>query len=291
MAYGSTNYQRLTPPTSTTRTPGTGGRFGWFMSNPSYGGNSTKPTVTPVGGGALAGGIATQNITTTPQYESDYDRYMREKAQQRQRNLIQRAGTQTQTQQPKRYDYPTINEPLIPEMRTLGDVERYTGQKWTPSQSYESSVVDTTAVIDATDALLKERLGGEMSEAARRFGAAGALMSGGGLGGGYAGTLGESERGYRRDLSEITNRYRIQAAEADAQRKLQAYNAAMGRELSAHEGYEGRRLSDVQMANQYGLSKFGLESGYDWNKYGAQLGAAQREQQDAINTLLGLYGM
>jgi hypothetical protein len=196
-----------------------------------------------------------------------------------------------QTQQPQRYEYPTINEPGIPEMRSLGDVERYTGEKWTPSASYESAVVDTGALIDATDALLKERLGGEMSEAARRFGQSGALLSGGGLGGGYAGTLGESERGYRRDLSEITNRYRFQAEQADAQRKLDAWNAAMGRELSAHEGYEGRRFGDVGMANQFRLGKFDRETGYDWNRYGAELGAAKREQQDAINTLLGLYAM
>jgi len=183
-----------------------------------------------------------------------------------------------------------FNEPGIPELRDLGDIERYTGEKWAPSEGYESSVVDTGGLVDATDALLKERMGGEMSEAARRFGQSGALMSGGGLGGSYAGTLGESERGYRRDYGEMAHRYRFQAEQADADRKRAAYDAAMGRELGAHEGYEGRRFADVSMANEYGLDRFDRETDHDWDKYGAELGAAERERQQAIAEMMEAYG-
>lgn len=166
----------------------------------------------------------------------------------------------------------TFNEPDIPGFNP------WEGEKWV-GEDYQGGVVDTSALIDATEALLNERLGGEMSEAARRFGQAGALMSGGGLGGGYAGTLAESERGVRRDLGEMAHRYRFQAEQSDADRRAAAFNAAQERSLRAHEGYEGRRFGG-----------WGAESDYDRWKYGAELGRSGREQQSARDMLLALYG-
>jgi len=163
-----------------------------------------------------------------------------------------------------------FNEPDIPGER-IWEGDKYQGEKW------EGGVADTTALIDATDALINEQLGGEMSEAARRFGQMGALQSGGGLGGGYAGTLAESERGSMRDRAEMRHRYRFQAEQADAERNLRAHEGYENRGLSAHEGYEGRRFG-----------AHGMGADYDKWKYGAELGQAERNQ---MQEMMALYGM
>lgn len=276
-------------------------KFGAGMANPNFGGQSVRrPTGRVPAGEAAGGGIATvySGAPAEDPFAVGNQAWREYQARKKQGPTRTGYGMGTYSKNKggsgfvwdKNYEHAAFNEPDIPGMRDLGGVERYTGERWAPSKEYESSVVDTGALIDATDALLQERMGGEMAEAARRFGQAGALMSGGGLGGGYAGTLGESERGYRRDLGEATHRYRFQAEQADAQRQMEAYNAAMNRELSAHEGYEGRRFADVNMANQYGLSAFDRMTDYDWDRYGAELGRAEREQADAIAEMLASYG-
>jgi hypothetical protein len=265
--------------------------FGAGMANPNFGGQSVRRPTNRVAAGQPAGGggIATVYSQGALPPPTGY-RKPRSIAPQTRRGTFSLNKGGSGFVWDNNDERPGFNEPNIPGMRELGEVERYTGERWAPSEGYESSVVDTGALIDATDALLQERMGGEMAEAARRFGQAGALMSGGGPGGGYAGTLGESERGYRRDLGEATHRYRFQAEQADAERKQRAHTQAMNRELSAHEGYEGRRFADVNMANQYGLSAFDRMMDYDWDRYGAELGVSEREQADAIAEMLASYG-
>jgi hypothetical protein len=235
------------------------------MNNPSFG--FQKPVVNSGGGGiATVGSYSGRPAPDTGPW--DAFKQSRQYGGSRRDGVISSGGRINRNS-----GYSPFAEPDIPEERI------WEGGPWTPSEGYESSVVDTGALVAATDALLKEKMGGEMSEAARRFGQMGALQSGGGLGGGYAGTLGESERGYRRDLSEITNRYRFQAEQADADRRRAAYDNAMNRELSAYEGSEGRRFG-----------AYGMGADYDRFKYGAQVDAAGRSQRDRINEMLALYG-
>jgi hypothetical protein len=261
------------------------------MANPNAGGVSTRRPTDRVSPGEAPSGIATAYSYSDPIMPPSL-----ESRQKQGRTSSYRSVGPTGSRNKGRGGFvwdrkhAAFNEPDIPALRDLGEVERYTGERWAPSQSYESSVVDTGALIDATDALLKERMGGEMSEAARRFGQAGALMSGGGLGGGYAGTLGESERGYRRDLSEATHRYRFQAEQADAERRQRAYSQAMDRDLRGHEGYEGRRFADVNMANEYGFGAHDRQSAYDRWRYGAELDVAEREQMQALAEMMESYG-
>jgi len=188
-------------------------------------------------------------------------------------------------------EHASFNEPGIPELRDLGDVERFVGEKWSPDRAYDETNIDPSEMIESRFALIDERLGGEMSEAARRFGQSGALMSGGGLGGVYAGTLAESERGAMRDKRQIASDRIYAAQQAEAERRARAFESEQGRSLAAHEGFEGRRLSDVEMGNKYGLDYFDRQTDYDWDKYGAELGAAGREQEDAIAAMLAQYGM
>ena len=277
---------------------GYGGRFGTGMSNPNVGGVSTrKPTARVVSGGGNA-------PTATQPYGVSHGSYVgnipyRGQAAQRDRTPTHtRTGRQTFVTPGwlaalRRKSMPGFNEPEIPGMRDLGEVERYAGEMWAPDRTYDEAEIDPTEMIESRFALIDEELGTEMSEAARRFGQTGGLMSGGGRGAGFVGTLGESERGAMRDKRQIASDRIYAAQQAEANRRAQAFESEMGRSLAAHEGHEGRRFGDVSMANEYGLGAFDRMSDYDRWKYGAELGAADREQADAmknIELMMALYG-
>lgn len=266
---------------------GSRGRFGPGMSNPSFGGPSTTPMPSPrrpsgrvqpeqpfrrsamdkpwmgnwAGGSSTASGPSGSSRRSMPGTlggQQNVPAWLRE--------LRQKAGARE-----------GFNEPDIPE---FSDWE---GEKWAPSSTYEGQAVDTGALIDATDALINEQLGTTMSQAARRFGKAGALMSGGGIGGGFSGTLAESERGSMRDRAEMRHRYRFQAEQADEERRARAYEGEMGREFAGYEGGQNRGQRQSESQNRY-----------YWDKYGAELGASGREEDDfqnEIDMMMSLYGM
>jgi hypothetical protein len=150
--------------------------------------------------------------------------------------------------------------------------------------------VDTAGLIDSTAALIAERRDREGGEAARKFGQLGMMMSGGGLGAGYSGTLGESERAYGRDVGEMTHRYRFQAEQADAQMREQARQAGLDRSFAAHEGAEGRNYGSWGAGQDYEKFKYGAGSDYDRFRYGAELGEEDRSDQN-LQMMLSLYGM
>ncbi len=185
--------------------------------------------------------------------------------------------------------------PEIPGEREMAPFAGYEGSTWSPEGSgYEGGPVDTSGLIDATAALIAERRDTEGGEAARKFGKLGMMMSGGGLGAGYSGTLAESERGYGRDVAEMTNRYRFQAEQADAQARETARQRGLDRSFAAHEGTEGRRFGSFGAEQDYDKFKYGAGSEYDRFKYGAELGESDRAQQDAdrkMQMMLSMYGM
>lgn len=254
------------------------GRFSPGIGNPNFGGVSTqRPTgrMTPGGGGGGGGSATVYSYSPTPQPAPIRSGVSGP--------TYTRSGSGGGTPgwllalRRKASQGGGFNEPDIPGLR------EWEGEKWSPSGTYDEANIDPTAAIEADFALIDERLGGEMSEAARKFGRAGALMSGGGLGGGYAGTLGESERGAMRDKRQISSNRIFAAKQAEAERRARAFEGSMSREFGGHEGYESRRLG-----------AHGMASNYDWDKYGAELGASEREQEDArreMETMMLLYGM
>lgn len=268
-------------------------QFGFGMANPSYGG-IRRPSGRVPAGDSGGGGIATA-------YSQSYLPPIDPATYRPQSTGPTHTGTAKGTYSlnkggsgfvwDKRNEHVGFNEPGMPDLRELGEVERYTGEKWAPDRRYDETSIDPSEMIESRFALIDERLGGEMSEAARRFGAAGALQSGGGLGGGYAGTLAESERGAMRDKRQIASDRIYAAAQSEAERRARAFESEQGRSLAAHEGFEGRRFADVNMANQYGLSAFDRLSDQDRWRYEQELGIAGREQSDAIAEMLAQYGM
>jgi hypothetical protein len=181
--------------------------------------------------------------------------------------------------------------PEIPGEREMGDFVGFEGDAWSPEGSgYEGGPVDTAGLIDSTAALIAERRDTEGGNAARKFGQLGMMMSGGGLGAGYSGTLGESERGYGRDVAEITNRYRFQAEQADAQTREASRQRGLDRSFQAHEGAEGRRYGSFGAEQDYNRYRHGAGSDYDRFRYGAELGEEDRSDEK-LQMMLSLYGM
>jgi len=256
----------------------TGRRFLAGIGNPNTGGESVRrPTnrVSPGSGNAptssYSGGASYGNYLGNTPFRGQ--RAPRDRTQTRTYSGHGPLGSLNRGGSGFVWDRPSsasFNEPDIPDER-VWEGDKWQGEKW------QGGVADTTALIDATDALINEQLGGTMSEAARRFGQLGGLQSGGGLGGGYAGTLAESERGAMRDRAEMRHRYRFQAEQADAERNLRAHEGYENRGLSAHEGYEGRRFG-----------AHGMGADYDRWKYGAELGQSERARMDEM---MALYGM
>ena len=263
-------------------------QFGPGVGNPAVGGIQRPTGRTAPGGG---GGIATV-YSTSPERAGPvkpWDDFKKNRGQKTYSGSS--GGGYSRNRKQNNREHIGFNEPDMPDLRTLGDVERYTGEKWSPDRRYDETNIDPSEMIESRFALIDERLGGEMSEAARRFGSAGALMSGGGLGGGYAGTLGESERGAMRDKRQIGADLTYNAAQAEAERRARAFEAEQQRSLSAHEGYEGRRFSDVDMANKYGITQHDRGVDDDRYRYEQELEIARREQQNAIAEMMAQYGM
>lgn len=185
--------------------------------------------------------------------------------------------------------------PAIPEQREMAPFAGFEGSAWSPEGSgYEGGPVDTAGLIDSTAALIAERRDREGGEAARKFGKLGTLMSGGGLGAGYAGTLGESERGYGRDVAEMTNRYRFQAEQADAQAREASRQRGLDRSFQAYEGAEGRRFGSFGAEQEYNRFNYGAGSDYDRFRYGAELGEDERARaasDQKMQMMLSMYGM
>lgn len=280
-------YSRMSRPRQQGPSGGFSGRFRPGMGNPSFGGGAgvRRPTGRVSAGGGGGGGGYGGGIATIDSYAGKpapntgpWDAFKRSRGTRTYSGhgpigSLNRGGSGFVWNR-NRAGTAGFNEPDIPDERI------WEGEKWSPSQSYESNVTDTSELIAATDALINEQLGTTMAEAGRKFGQLGGLMSGGGIGSGYAGTLAESERGSMRDRAEMRHRYRFQAEQADAERQARALEGAMNRELGAHEGYEGRRFG-----------AHGMGADYDKWKYGAEVGAASREQQNAIAEMMSLYGM
>lgn len=281
---------------------GNRGRFGPGMTNPSYGGPSTTPMsqaprqgggrVSPIqpidyqlegridamdkpwmgnwaGGSSTGGGASGQKSYSSGANNRGVvfsgGRIEDQKVPAWLRELREKAGARE-----------GFNEPDIPE---FGDWE---GEKWAPSRSYDEQAVDTEALITATDALINEQLGTTMSEAARRYGSAGALMSGGGIGGGFSGTLAESERGSMRDRAEMRHRYRFQAEQAEAERRARAFEGEMGREHGSFEGGQSRSQRQSEARNRFAQDRYGMELGVS--------GRERDEFQEEIDMMMSLYG-
>lgn len=268
---------------------GGGGRFLGGMGNPNYGTNSTKPTQQPkqpptLGGSGSDYGLPVDisrgpgpkfkkpGISWMAPEESSPSAARGAYTPQAPRSL-NKGGSYFTWEKSK---HPEFNEPDIPGFR------EWEGEMWAPDRTYDEANIDPTEMIKSRYALIDEELGTDMSEAARRFGKTGGLMSGGGRGAGFLGTLGESERGAMRDKRQIGADLTYNAAQAEANRRAAAFEGEMGRGLSAHEGHQGR-----------GFGAYGAGLDYDKWKYGADLGAAQREQNDAtrnMEMMLSLYG-
>ena len=165
----------------------------------------------------------------------------------------------------------------------IPDFREWQGEEWKPSSTYQDVNIDVRGAIKANEDLLREKMQGEFAGAGRQFGKLGILASGGGLGAGYSGTLGESARGFGRDLAEITNRYDVDAQKFEASQREAARQAELQREFGAWEGNQGR---------SYGSNMAGLD--YDKWKYGAEFGQAEKAQEDSqknIQMMMMLYGM
>lgn len=183
--------------------------------------------------------------------------------------------------------------PDIPGQRDMPEFTAWEGEEWTPQQITQQGATDIEAVMAANSALMQERLGGEMGEAARKFGNLGMMQSAGGLGSGYLGTLGESERGVRRDLGEIEARYGFEAAQAAAQIQHQQEQNAADRAARAWEASQGREHS-----------AWGREQDFNWDKYAAGTDAdrwaydkgvqkdvlGRQAESDNIALMMSLYG-
>ena len=174
--------------------------------------------------------------------------------------------------------------PGIPGQRDMPGWEGWEGSEW-GGVGNTGANVDTRAIVEATGAYLNERMGGEMGDAARKFGSLGMLSSGGGLGGGYMGTLGESERGRDRDFASLQHQYDFQAAQADANRRMQAAEL----DLRAWEAGEKRKYGEWGAKQEHGWDTYGAGSEYDRYRYGEEM---DQESINAANRnkLMMLYG-
>lgn len=181
----------------------------------------------------------------------------------------------------------------IPGQREMPTFTPWEGQTWQEPDIQARGATDIEAVMAANAAKMKERLGGEMGDAARRFGQLGMMQSAGGLGSGYLGTLGESERGVRRDLGEIEARYGFEAAQQAAQLQQQREQAAAERQARAFEANQNRNFGAWQREGDFGWNKYG--AGTDYDKWAFEQGMKQdllnrQAEQDNINTMMMLFG-
>ena len=178
--------------------------------------------------------------------------------------------------------------PDIPGQRDMPEFTEWEGKTWQAPDIGLHGATDIEGVMKANAALMTERLGGEMGEAARRFGSLGMMKSAGGLGSGYLGTLAESERGVRRDLGEIEARYGFEAAQQAAQIQHQQEQAAADRAQKAFEASEGRRHGAWGRENDFEWDRYGAGSDYDRWAHGA--GVDKSERENAIAMLMEQYG-
>lgn len=277
---------------------GTRGRFSGGMGNPSYGGASTTPMPDP----------RRPSGRVEPEKPFDYQLFGRMSAMDKPWMGNWAAGPNTQKSAPGGRSSGSMPGTLggqgrISDMKTpawlrelrekagaregfnepgIPDFQEWEGEKWAPSKSYDEEAIDTGELISATDALINEQLGTTMSEAARRFGSAGALMSGGGIGGGFSGTLAESERGSMRDRAEMRHRYRFQAEQSDAERRARAFEGEMGREYAGYEGGQNRSQRQSESQNRYNRDRYDMELGVS--------GREEQSFQDEIDMMMSLYG-
>lgn len=178
--------------------------------------------------------------------------------------------------------------PGIPGQRDMPEWKDWEGQEW-GGVGDTGAHVDTRATVEATGAYLTERMNNEMADAAKKFGSLGMLSSGGGLGGGYMGTLGESQRGRDRDFASLQHEYDFMAAQSDADRAMQAKQM----ELQAFLSGEDKRYGAWGAERDFGWDEYGAGSNYDWNKYGAEMDQDKiQRQRDAekLNQMFMLYG-
>jgi hypothetical protein len=182
-----------------------------------------------------------------------------------------------------RRDAEANNLPGVPDMRDMPGWEDWEGESW-GGVGNTGAGVDTRAIVEATGAYLTERMGGEMADAARKFGSLGMLSSGGGLGGGYMGTLGESQRGRDRDFAALQHQYDFQAAQADANRRMKAKEL----ELRAFEDKERRRYGAWGAKQEHGWDEFGAGTEYDRFKYRSDMDQSSIGAEN-LNRLMMLY--
>jgi hypothetical protein len=166
------------------------------------------------------------------------------------------------------------------------------GEEWQAPEIGLHGATDIEAVMAANAALMQERLGGEMGEAARKFGNLGMMQSAGGLGSGYLGTLAESERGVRRDLGEIEARFGFEAAQQAAMIQHQQEQAAADRAQRAFEAAQGRDYGAWEREMDFGWDKYGAGSDYD--RWAYEQGVekdylAGQAEQENIATMLMLH--
>jgi hypothetical protein len=297
------------------------GRFGSGMTNPSFGGfmgfmgggagGIRKPTHRVPGGGG-GGGVATV-YSGAPPYNpwlntgpnqaqgSNWDSFKNSRGTST-HNPGTGTGTPGWLMKMRREASGAfggggasgMNFPDMPEARGVPEFSGWEGEKWSPETSGVSGgPVDTAGLIDATAALIDERMGGEMADAARKFGDLGMLSSGGGLGSGYMGTLGESQRGRDRDIGEMTHRYRFQAEQADAAMREAARQAALDRSLSAHEGEQNRGFGSHMRGVDYGLDTYDRDTDSDRWSYDKEMEREilrKQAEKDNLNTMMLLYG-
>jgi len=264
----------LRKPASTRRVGGTGGRFGEGLSNPNYGSVNTN----------TYGGTDPSNVSYgsgLPEWRADPNWRGKHDPTPRHRSYTQ--GPQRQSAPGwlqalrRKTEQAEFNGPDIPGW------SEWEGQSYSPSSTYQDVDVDVRGAIAANEALLREKMEGEFAGAGKHFGKLGILASGGGLGAGYSGTLGESARGFGRDLAEVTNRYDVDAQMFEANMREQARQADLMREFE-----------DFQRQEQQRYGAWGSKQDYDWTKYGAEYENALKEQEDSqkkYQQLLMLYGM
>jgi len=267
---------------------GTGGRFGPGMSNPSYGGTGpgTGTYLRPSGGRSTPNSASPAQGALNIGYGTGAGNgWVKPMAPTGKTHTPQGAHVNNTPGwlMKARRDAEAGTLPGIPDMRDIPGWEDWEGGSW-GGVGNTGANVDTRAVVAATGAYLDERMGGEMADAARKFGGLGMLSSGGGLGGGYMGTLGESERGRDRDFAALQHQYDFQAAQADADRRMKAAEL----ELRAFEDSERRRYGAWGAKQEHGWGGFDAGTDYDRYRYDQEMDQASINAANR-NKLMMLY--